>query len=191
MSELPRARLEQLLSDYQTGRDREGCAELLAAHYRRRVKKMIPAGPSPEEREDLTQEVLLRVFKRWDKIEPSAPRLDTYYYRTTKSVFANYLRKKIRRREGAKRIAEEPAIESGGNSPEESMLEREEEKVERKRARQLLNALDELSPRQRQVVRLQLRGLSQSKIAKRLRLETGTVKKHSFDARQRLKGLLG
>lgn len=100
-----------------------------------------------------------------------------------------------RRAKGRRRARERPLDDDGappptarGPSPEELLIEREERELKRRR---LLEALEVLTPKQRQVIELERQGLDIEAIAARLKVTPRAVRNRRARAIVRLREVLG
>ena len=127
-----------------------------------------------QEAEDLTQEIFISLQKK-PNYNPQKSSFYTYLMMLTRSRTIDLLRsKRYRGRFFLKRDKMKDVIENQNYASPLEVATIDE------RANQVRNALEHLSPNQRQVLELSYyQGLSQSEIAERLNLPLGTVKTHS------------
>lgn len=152
-------------------------------------------GFTPEEAEDLTQEVFLRVYKGRESFRGES-RFTTWLFQISANVFRNELRD----RSAQKRDHTEVRLDDGTLGNETEQLEdhsgegadpaRKAIWVEAKE--KLREALSDLPPQMRRCVELRVyEDLKYREIAERMGVSIDTVKAHLFQARQILKEKLG
>ena len=126
------------------------------------------------EAEDLTQEIFLNLQLK-SKFDPQRGSFYTYLMTITRSRTIDRLRSKRSKGHFWQNIGKlKDSLEQLKSASPMEVVSREEISI------QVRNALQHLSPSQRQVIELSyFQGLSQSEIAKRLKIPLGTVKTHS------------
>ena len=172
--------------------------ELYASHYRPILRFFARNGVSEERQKDLASETFLRAYRGFADFRGDA-KPSTWLFRIARHVLYNARRDN----QAAKRRGEEVSLEAaqedgkqfsyegvytgiGGVSsdPLQSMLEAEE-------ATLLREALEALPNQMRYCVKLRLQGLKYREIAAVQKISVETVKAHLFQARKRLKEILG
>lgn len=168
-------------------RDEPGAfAELVACHGQRIFARFFRSFQDRQEAEDLTQDVLLRLYRSRKRYQPRA-RFATWLFHITQNVARNAFRD--RRRLGQKcqnldRAEEEASRETGAHCPSRS-LERSE------LARMVRAAVSGLADRQRAALEMyQFQNRSYAEIAAALALSTKATKSLLYRARVQLKGFL-
>lgn len=133
-----------------------------------------------ESAEDLVQEVFLQLWKTADRYDPERASEATWIT-TIARRRAIDLRRRVGRRPDEVALPEESAAE-------DDALERVELADE---ARLAAEALEQLRPEQREVLRLAIiEGLTHTQIAERTKLPLGTVKSHARRGLERVRALL-
>ncbi len=150
--------------------------------YYPRVVRWLPHWVPQHERNDLAQESMVRVYKALDRLPTeNIYRVDKWVETITGNVAKNWLR-------GAKpeviaadeRLDSEPDPAPG---PLDLAIEHELDPV-------LVNALGQLTEKQREVILLTAQGETDQTIATTMRMAEGTVRATRFQARQKLRNLL-
>jgi RNA polymerase sigma-70 factor (ECF subfamily) len=139
-------------------------------------------GFSPQESEDLSQGVLLNVYKGWDRYRGEGNR-DAWIYAAARNAAVDGFRRSERNRER-------------GGEPSEGLPDECELPDERAERRELLDrtvsAMRALPTGMRTCLLLQVQeGLSYQEVGDRLALSVHTVKVQIWNARRRLRGALG
>ncbi len=168
-------------------RDEPGAfAELVAAHGQRIFARFFRSFQNRQEAEDLTQDVLLRIYRSRKRYQPTA-RFATWLFHITQNVARNAFRD--RRRLGQQchnldRAEEEASLQTAGACPSQS-LERSE------LSRMVRAAVSGLADRQRAALEMyQFQNRSYAEIAAALALSTKATKSLLYRARLQLKGFL-
>lgn len=168
--------------------------EMLIEKYQRKIVRFMSGWTrSPEQAEDLAQEVFLRVYKSRKNYVPSA-KFSTWLYRIAHNVASNHVRDTGNRREyqiskGEKSstsgmLIENIAIAPSGFQPVRRM-DREE------RSAVVLQALEALGERQKTAILLsKFEGMSYQEIGDTMGLSVQAVKSLLMRARVNLKNLL-
>jgi RNA polymerase sigma-70 factor (ECF subfamily) len=170
-------------------RDEPGAfAELVTHHGPRIFARFFRSFQDRQEAEDLTQDVLLRLYRSRQRYEPRA-KFSTWLFHITQNVARNAFRNR-RRQACVNRnldFAEEGSagrLERGFHSPSQS-LERSE------LARAVRTAVSALAGRQRAALEMyQFQNRSYAEIAAALALTTKATKSLLYRARVQLKGFL-
>ena len=134
--------------------------------------------------EDLVKDLVQEVFvKIWNyKIEfESEKSMKVYFYISTKNACFDYL-KKEQKKGLTKELNEETLI------IEENVVN---EIIREETYRQLEGAIEFLPKKAREVMRLNLKGLSNQEIAEELKVGINTVKTHKLMAFRRIRDLFG
>ena len=166
--------------------------EELVKKHERRVIGFLEHMVSPDQAEDLAQEVFLRVFRARENYEPGA-RFATWLFTIMHNVASNSLRKKSRNMEvqlhgdaqtsGAMSI-EQLALSASGQMPTRQLDRRELQDIVR-------FAIQSLNERQRMVVLMsKFEGMSYQEIGEALDLTPQAVKSLVSRARNNLKDIL-
>lgn len=162
-----------------------GALELLLLRHESRVLRLLRLLGVPEaEREDVAQEVFVRVFRHLDGYR-SGQSFRGWIYRIVVNASHDQRRRmrRRRRREADWQVDHEGSVDPGPGPAEE--LDRREQR------RRLERLLSELSERERAVfVLCELEGLESGKVARSLAISTVTVRRHLGRARRRLERLL-
>lgn len=174
----------RLITRIAATQDRGAFAELFQ-HYAPRVKAMMMRrGASADRAEDLTQETLLRLWRKAAQYDPGRASPSAWVYTIARNVSVDLVRRDGRAAawlEEHGRFEEEEEVEQ----PEQHLLIAEREDLVR-------STLATLPDEQLRVVRLSFfDGLAHSEIAKLLDLPLGTVKSRIRLALQRLRDALG
>lgn len=158
---------------------------LLDRHQGRVIRTLRLLGIPPDDREDVAQEVMIRVFRHLDGYRPGNP-FTGWLYRVTVNSAHDY-----RRRRGRRGRAEAPwneALETtadSGPGPSETVTAREDLR------RTLEAALTVLSDRERAVFVLrEMEDLDTGEVARALGISTITVRRHLGLARKHLRKAL-
>jgi RNA polymerase sigma-70 factor (ECF subfamily) len=137
----------------------------------------------PDEAEDLTQDVLIRVLRKLDTFKEQA-RFTTWLYQVVRNAALD--RSKQRRR----KMAREEDLEVAHNAPGESRDLAQETDRARILAR-VRECFRELPERQREVFDMaDLQGLTSPEIAERLGISASTVRVSLLKARRTIRGMI-
>lgn len=168
--------------------------EMLIDRFQKKIVRFMSGWTrSPEQAEDLAQEVFLRVYKSRKNYMPTA-KFATWLYRIAHNVASNHVRDSALRREyqlskaenssTAGMLIENIAVAPSGFQPVRK-LDREE------RSQVVLMALEALGERQRTAILLsKFEGMSYQEIADTMGLTVQAVKSLLMRARVNLKNLL-
>lgn len=196
MSATPKDDLE-LVRDLQAGEDWEENARLLHERYAGLVWSSFQReGQKPEECEDLTQEVFLRVFKNIGSFRYQAG-VKTWILAIARNLFLNEV---VRRGESAPQHRKQEGLDQverldpgqllpapwigSEDDPWESAWKRQQPEI-------FLAAVAELPDRMRQCVLLYYQGRTTKEIAILLGIENETVRSQLHFAKDRLRAKLG
>ncbi len=172
--------------------------ELYAVHYKPVVRFFARNGVPEERQKDLASETFLRAYRGFPDFRGDA-KPSTWLFRIARHVLYNARRDNQAAKRRGEEVSLEAAQEDGkqfsydgvykglaGNSsdPLQSILETE-------KAALLTKALADLPNQMRYCVELRLQGLKYREIAAVQKISVETVKAHLFQARKRLKELLG
>ena len=185
------------IEDIQAGIRMEENAEKLYRRFRPGVRSFFQRkGFSPQECEDLTQDVFLRVFKSIDTFRRES-RFERWLWEIKAHIYSN----EVRRRRTEKRDAREqsldavPETEDGAGSALDLPAAEpspEEKVVRREQSRALRAALKSLPDQMRRCCILRYeKGYKYQEIATLMKISIETVKAHLHQARKRLTVLLG
>ena len=173
-------------------------SKLYTSHYKPILRFFARNGISEERQKDLAGETFLRAYRGLSDFRGDA-KPSTWLFRIARHVLYNARRDS----QAAKRRGEEVSLEAAQEDgkqfscdgvyksvgrmsfdPLQSMLEAE-------KAALLRDALEVLSRQMRYCVKLRLQGLKYREIAAVQKISVETVKAHLFQARKRLKEMLG
>jgi len=178
-------------------RDGDAAAfEQLVRRYQvRLVRLLVHLAPSPDQAEDLAQEVFMRVFRARERYEPGA-KFSTWLFTIAGNVAHNAHRSRSRRKEVPEADAPRPggekssgaiesmATEASGLMPAR-MLDR------RERSAMVREAIGQLGDRQRMALLLnRFEGMNYAEIAETMGMSTKAVKSLLARARVHLRNLL-
>jgi len=186
-----------LIEQIQAGIRVEENAEKLYKRFRPRVRSFfLRKGFTPQESDDLTQDVFLRVFKAIDTF-----RRESRFERWLGEIATHIYYNEIRRLKTDKRDGLEQSLDSGletedgvgpGITIPSTDPSPEEEVVRAERKKALHDALAGLPDQMRRCCILRYeRGLKYKEIADIMKISIETVKAHLHQARKRLTALLG
>ena len=165
------------------GGDVRAVESLIVRHEAKVLRVLRFLGVPRRDREDVAQEVFLRVFKHLRRIDPAKP-FAGWIYRVTVNAAQDYRVRAVRDGRGDRPLAE--GFEAADVSPGPEEIAREAGL-----RRRLEGALAHLSERERAVFILkELEGLDTPEIARALGVARITVRRHLGLARRRLKSLL-
>jgi len=178
--------------------DDESFEQLFRRHYRLVHSFFVKRGFTPEEAEDLTQDVFLRVYKGRESFRGEA-RFTTWLFQICANLFRNDLRgRSAQKREGAE-VPIDGVLDSGENGKAEGVASWGSEPDDPLRKalweearKRLREALEDLPPQMRRCVELRVyEDLKYREIAAKMGISIDTVKAHLFQARQILREKLG
>ena len=157
---------------------------LLERHQSRVLRVLRFLGVPEQDREDVAQEVFVRVFRHLKGFR-AGQEFGAWIYRITVNAAHDYRSRRGRLARGEAPWGETTDAEDRGPGPAEAAHERE-------LRRRLELALVALSERERTIfVLLEIEGLSTRQAARALGITTITIRRHLSRARRRLRGLLG
>ncbi len=166
--------------------------EEIVKKYQHRVVSFLEHMVSPDQAEDLAQEVFLRVFRARESYEPGA-RFATWLFTIMHNVASNAIRKKSRNVEVQLQTREQPsgavnlenlALSASGQMPTRQLDRREIQDIVRL-------AIQSLNERQRMAVLMsKFEGMSYQEIGEALGMTPQAVKSLVSRARINLKSLL-
>lgn len=170
---------------------RRGDGRAIAALYDRYNRLVYSLGyrmlGDREAAEELVQEVFLRAWRQAQTYQPSLGRLSTWLLGIARNLAVDELRRRGSRPQRTDGDVEEQLEHIASTSTDEPA----EQLAISTRREEVLRALDELPPPQREVMELAYYGgLTQSEIAERLNQPLGTVKTRMRLATQKLRELL-
>jgi RNA polymerase sigma-70 factor (ECF subfamily) len=156
---------------------------LIERHQARVLRVLGFLGVAPDDREDVAQEIFVRVFRHLDTFKQGQV-FGAWIYRVTVNASHDWRSRRIRRDRGEAPWDETVEPDDPRLGPAESISQRE-------LRRALLRALDTLTDRERSVFVLrELEGLETAEVARSLQVSTITVRRHLFQARRRLQACL-
>lgn len=164
--------------------------EAVVAHFQRRVYGLAyRLTYDTELARDITQDVFLRLYERFDRYDPARP--FTPWFLRLATNYALNARQKARLRRAASLDAPLADGEAAPPTEDEGAAEAGEVAVEREQAAQVRAAVRDLDEKYAGVVALHyLEGLSVKEIAARLEMPLGTVKIRLYRGRDRLRQAL-
>ena len=176
------------------GADRDQEFESLFERYSQPVNSFFARrGFSPEESSELTQETFIGVYRGMDRFRRES-KVETWLFTIAANIWRNELRSRSAEKREGQEVPLEPREEAGprlvevlnqGDNPLDGLLEQER----RERVRE---ALEELPPQMRRCLIMRIdRQLKYREIAATLRISIETVKSQLFQARARLRDMLG
>jgi len=171
---------------YQSGE--EGAFDRLVEHYSGNLFALLTRflGPVPQ-REDLVQEVFLRVIRARERYEPTA-RFSTWLYRIAFNLCAN----ERERRRASSSLEMESGGDAGSGGWEDEAAESPSLAIEREDTQAMVQrAIAELPERQRMALILsKFEGCSHAEIARTLETSEKAVKSMIHRARENLRASL-
>jgi len=176
--------------------DEESFEQVFHQHYRLVLAFFARRGFTPQEAEDLTQEVFFRVYRSRDSFRRDA-RFTTWLFQICTNLFRNDLRDRSAQKRDAQEIPLDSMVQGGENGAADGALAVEgddplAEVLWEEAKEKLREALSALPPQMRRCVELRVNeDLKYREIAERMGISIETVKAHLFQARQILKGKLG
>lgn len=175
-------KLESLAVRIAENRDRRAFQQLFM-HFAPRIKSfLIKQRVSDEMAEDLTQEVMVALWKKAHLYDPSKARLSTWLFRIARNKFIDRAR-----RQKYIEVDVDNHLQTR-EAPEKTDLP----VIQQQDQTRILSALENLKPNLRTVIELSFyQGLSHSQISEKLGLPLGTVKSRIRIAFQKLRIELG
>ncbi len=134
---------------------------------------------------DMVQEVFLKVWNSATEFE-SEKSLKVYLYLATKNTCFDYLKKEKRKQQGGC-INTDQLHDAGYMNDDDVVLDIIREET----YRQLEDAIELLPEKAKEVLRLNLKSLTNQEIADELNISINTVKTHKLSAFKKLRELLG
>lgn len=173
---------EALLAAIASAADRAAFATLFERFAGRIKSFLLRAGASPDQAEDLAQDVMITVWRKAASFDPARARASTWIYTIARNRRIDVLRRETR----AEPDPQDPMFQPDPEPDPASHLAASD------RDARVRSAISELNDDQREVVRLAFfAGLSHGEIAERLGAPLGTVKSRLRLSFQRLRGALG
>ena len=180
----PDERIDGELIAAAVGGSDDALDRLLRRHESAVLRLVRLLGVAPDDREDVAQEVLVRVFQHLGTFKQGRSFRGWLYRITVNAVHDHRYRLSRRARR------ESPWIEMLDETPDVSRAGRDHA-VALERRRELESALDGLSARERAVfVLVELEGLDRSAAARSLGITSITVRRHLSRARASLRTIL-
>lgn len=161
---------------------------LYRKHYGRVYRYFRGAGVADDEAQDLAQETFRKIY---EKFEQNRGEGDATFVKTTAK---NVLLNRVRDRSAQKRSAplvflDDPELTFDVAAPAEpDYADRQEAE---RRQRQVAAAIEDLTPGQRECLKLRMEGLQYNEIAKKLAISEDAVKSRLRDALRFLRAQLG
>jgi RNA polymerase sigma-70 factor (ECF subfamily) len=157
--------------------------ELLDRHQSRVLRVLALLGVPRDDREDVAQEVFVRVFRHLDRFRPGRP-FSGWLYRISVNACHDHRRSLRRRRETPEREGGQAERPDEGPGPG-WRLDRSDQR------HRLERAMETLSERERAVfVLCEMEELPTGQVARALSISTITVRRHLGRARRRLQASL-
>lgn len=157
---------------------------LLDRHQSRVLRVLRLMGVPSSDREDVAQEVFIRVFRHLDGFRPGRPFSGWIYRVTVNASYDYHLRV-------SRRSRDEVSWEEAGSEPADVRPGAERNAAARDVRERLVLALESLSERERAVFVLkEIEGLDTSEVSSALGISGITVRRHLGRARERLLRLL-
>jgi RNA polymerase sigma-70 factor (ECF subfamily) len=188
-----------LLRRLKAGQAREECFRLLFKAYYSRVHNSFPAQRvSREDREDLTQEVFLRVYRSIEDCPEDVEGFERWLFTIARNVFLTWLQKSSRLKRRGLEVQPDSAGEGGFGEtelrePHDSARGAALDRIlVGERAELLHRAIREMPEQMRACVLMRVgQDRTYREIARLLGLAEGTVKAHLHRARMWLRTALG
>lgn len=167
--------------------DEQAFEQLLSEHEKSVYNLCLRMTKNPEDALDVSQEVFLRVWKSLGSYQYDAA-FSTWLFRIASNACIDFLRARKRRQEASLTVEDEQNGEEKeldmpdpAPMPEQALLQKEQR-------RQVLAAMDELPPDQREILQLRVvEALPYEQIAEILNVKLGTVKSRLARAREQLR----
>jgi RNA polymerase sigma-70 factor, ECF subfamily len=181
--------IDRLIDQFRAGidRDREEAFRNLFLRFHPHVCRFFERkGFSKDESRDLTQRTFLQVSRTLDAFHRES-KFETWLF----AVVTNVYRNELRRLSTLKREALEVSLDGEVSPAKLNALAQEagslDQVIEKERIKALWVAVQELSPKRRDCIKLRAQGLNVQEISEVLMISPGTVRVHLHQARQWLK----
>lgn len=160
--------------------DETAFESLVQRHYRQIYRWALARTGDPDDADDVTQDVLVRLHRRLASFDARA-RFTTWLYQVTRRAAADLFRRRARRERLTRKLEHETALHEG--------REEAADRADEKQAIDLVKVfLGELSHMQREVFDLvDLQGFKPSEVSRMLGLEPVTIRSHLFRARKAIR----
>jgi RNA polymerase sigma-70 factor, ECF subfamily len=176
--------VEDLIERVRSG-DLTAFEEIIRLHERRLLGMAVQMGLSPQDAQDATQEVFLRVFRYLPGFQ-AGKNFDVWIWK----IAVNVVYDALRRRRDRGEISWEALVEHGGETAVRAGgLQISLENADL--CRKLLMRMEVLSKQERMVFVLrELQELETAEVARAMGISTITVRRHDASARQKLRKVL-
>jgi RNA polymerase sigma-70 factor (ECF subfamily) len=186
--------LRRAVLELQQNRRIEENSKLLFEHFYPWVRRFFARfGYSPQDCEDLAQDVLFQVLRQIGSFRSDGS-FKSWLFATASNLHRNEQRRRHREKRSGHEVSIDEKTESGAPliEPVAAGVSPARAAFERQRREALAKAVAELPPQMRRVIILRVdQDLKYREIAEVLQISIETVKAHLFTARQRLRELLG
>lgn len=172
-----------LMARVGEARDRDAFARLFE-HFAPRIRAfLVNRRVVPAQADDLTQDVMLAVWRRASSYDPAKASVTTWIYTIARNLHIDHFRKQVR---AGKMDEQDPILQPDALPDAHDLVSRSQE------VDSVTRALADLPADQKSVLELAFtEGLSHSEIATRLDLPLGTVKSRVRLAMSKLRLSLG
>ena len=193
----PEQLILSLLRKLKDGIDRDESFRQLFAIYYARVRRSFPHRVPPEERQDLIQEVFLRVYRGLRGWPEDVEGFEHWLFAVARNVYRNWLQSRQRLKRQGWEVSLSGTLKEDGESeladaqkpPQDTVLEH---LLQGERARLLHRAIEDMPEQMRACVLLRVgQDLKYREISTALGLAEGTVKAHLNRAKMWLRNALG
>lgn len=172
----------------QTG-DQDAFGELVLRYEKQVYNLALRMVNQEQDALDLSQEAFVRAWRGLPAFRLDA-KFSTWLYRLTSNICIDFLRSQKNRRTVSMTVEEDQEESQQWQLPDPAPGP-EQQTMEREQAQQIKQAMDKLSPDQRQILTLRaIHGLSYAEIGQIMSLKEGTVKSRLNRTRQQLKEIL-
>lgn len=166
----------------QEGQGAAALADLFETHYERVARYVAVRTGDPGHAEELAADVFVRALERLDSFHWRGIPMEAWLFRIAHNLTVDYLRRSARRK--SLPLDEASSIAAADDTEREALqtLQREE----------LLQAMDSLTPAQREVVALRFfGGLTSAEVAQVMKRSNGAVRELQSSALKSLRRILG
>lgn len=173
---------EDLVACIAINKDRAAFRTLFDYFAPRLKSYLLNFGLNSQKAEDLAQEVMLILWQKADKFDPTKAKVSTWLFRVARNKFIDLSRKQ-----------KYPEVNADDHLSQMKAAEQTDKPVEEAQTQSLISAaMDQLKPDQQQVIRLSFfEEMSHGQIAEHLQLPLGTVKSRIRMSFQMLRRVLG
>jgi RNA polymerase sigma-70 factor (ECF subfamily) len=188
----PEKTTEEIILELRQGRNREENARLLFKLYYGRVYRFfLSKRLSPEDCEELTEDVFISVYQRLGELLQEA-RFENWLFRIAMNVYLNEMERRGARKRTATTVSLEESGDPAVSLPASPVGNPEVEVLEKEKLAAVRQALQELPPQMRHCLLLRVdEELSYQEIAAVMGISINTVSVHLHQARSVLKEKLG